>query len=145
HKKAGVPEYAQKIVSSKHQQDGLYWPAEKGAPVCPVPKGFAKAAAGMAAAEREPYHGYFFRVLTSQGTDAAGGAVNYIINGQMIGGFALIAWPAEYGASGIQTFIVNHDGAVFEKTLGPDTAKTVGQITAFDPDKTWRPVQPDTD
>jgi hypothetical protein len=141
HQQNGVPTYAQKIVSSKGKQDGLYWDPTKKGPECNIPKGFAKAAE----ASPQPYHGYLFRILTAQGANATGGAVNYIVNGQMIGGFGLVAWPAQYGVSGVQTFIVNHDGTVYQKALGADTAKTVEGITEFNPDNTWRPVSADDD
>jgi hypothetical protein len=141
HRPKGVPTYAQHIVSSPGQQDGLYWEPTKGAPECEVPKGFAQAAAGMSIEKREPYHGYYFRILTAQGPAAHGGAVNYIVNGSMIGGFALVAWPAEYGVSGIQTFIVNHDGVVYESHLGPETGRLGAEMTEFNPDSSWHPVQ----
>jgi DUF2950 family protein len=140
HRQNGLPVYAQKIVSTPGQQDGLYWEPPKGAPECPIPKGFAKAATGMSIENRAPYHGYYFHILKAQGPDAQGGAISYVVKDSMIGGFALIAWPAEYGVSGVQTFIVNHDGTVYEKTLGPDTASEVEKITEFNPDKTWHPV-----
>jgi hypothetical protein len=142
HRKNGIPVYAQHIVSSGTEQ-GLYWEPGPGEPEANVPRGFAKAAARMGAAEREPYHGYFYKVLKAQGPDARGGKIDYVVNGDMIGGFALVAWPAEYGVSGIQTFIVNHDGTVYEKHLGLDTAKVTDQMTEFNPDKSWRPVQPE--
>ena len=85
-----------------------------------------------------PYHGYYFRILKAQGSDAEGGAMDYVVNGKMIGGFALIAYPAEYGVSGIQTYQVNHRGIVYEKDLGPATGVQARQITRFNPDKTWR-------
>jgi hypothetical protein len=141
HKQNGLPVYAQKIVSTPGSQDGLYWESPQGAPECPIPKGFAKAATGMSIEQREPYHGYYFHILKAQGSDAQGGAISYVVKDSMIGGFGLIAWPAEYGVSGVQTFIVNHDGTVYEKTLGSDTAKEVEKITEFNPDNTWRPVQ----
>jgi hypothetical protein len=98
-----------------------------------APTAGAKAAA--------PYHGYYFRILKSQGTHARGGAFDYVVNGSMIGGFALIAWPAEYGESGIKTFIVNHDGVVYEKDLGTNTASLAGRIARFDPDESWLEVK----
>ena len=88
----------------------------------------------------EAYHGYYFRVLKSQGPDAPGGAFDYVVNGKMIGGFAMVAWPAEYGVSGIQTFIINHDGVVYEKDLGSETALRARQMTKFNPAKSWRPI-----
>jgi len=141
HKKNGIPEYARQIVSSPGKQDGLYWDSTPGAPECQVPKGFAQAVVGMSLENKEPYHGYYFRLLTSQGPDAHGGAMSYMVNGSMIGGFALVAWPAEYGVSGVQTFIVNHDGAVYESDLGPETVRQGAEMSEFNPDKTWRPVQ----
>jgi hypothetical protein len=136
--KDGILEYAQKIVSSPGKQDGLYW---EGAMI--VPKQFAAAAESYAEAggKLEPYHGYYFRVLKAQGPDAAGGALSYVVKGEMIGGFALVAWPAEYGVSGIHTYIVNHHGIVYEKDLGPSTASLAKQISRFNPDKSWKPVE----
>jgi hypothetical protein len=143
HRQNGAPFYAQKILSLPGKQDGLYWEPSKDAPECEVPKGFAQAAAGMSMEKREPYRGYYFRILTAQSPAARGGAVNYVVNGSMIGGFALIAWPAEYGVSGIQTFIVNHDGTVYESRLGTETGRTAAEMTEFNPDASWRPVQSD--
>jgi hypothetical protein len=140
HGQNGLPVYAQNIVSTPGKQDGLYWEPAKGAPECPIPKGFAQAATGMSIENREPYHGYYFHILKAQGPDAQGGPISYVVKDSMIGGFALIAWPAEYGVSGVQTFIVSHDGTVYEKTLGQDTAQEVEKITEYNPDKTWRPV-----
>ena len=93
------------------------------------------------AGKKVPYHGYYFRILTAQGPDAPGGAHSYIVKGEMIGGFALIAYPAEYGVSGIKTFMVNHDGVVYEKDLGPTTTLLARQTTRFNPDKTWQAIQ----
>lgn len=136
----GVLEYAQKIGSAPGKKNGLYW---EGEPDNLVPKAFADAAAAMFAEGKKPvpYHGYYFHILTAQGPDAPGGACSYIVNGQMIGGFALIAYPAEYGVSGIKTFLVNHSGIVYEKDLGAATGTLALQITRFNPDKTWKPVQ----
>jgi hypothetical protein len=89
-----------------------------------------------------PYHGYFYKVLTAQGPDAPGGALNYIVGGKMMGGFGMVAWPARYGVSGIMTFIVNHEGVVYEKNLGAKTAAVASTMTRFDPDKGWRKVEP---
>jgi hypothetical protein len=135
----GNLEYAQRIVSSPGKQDGLYWEGEPGSL---VPKSFAGAveAAAEAGKKPEPYHGYYYRILKAQGPAAEGGAVNYVVKGEMIGGFALVAWPAEYGVSGVKTFIVNHRGMVYEKDLGPTTATLARQMTQFNPDKTWHPV-----
>jgi hypothetical protein len=140
HRAHGVPEYAQHILSAPGKQDGLYWEAAKGEPKPNVPKGFARAAAHMDPQQRRPYHGYYFRILTAQGPAAQGGALNYVLKDIMLGGFALAAWPAAYGDSGVQTFIVNHQGIVYEKDLGPDTDKLAQAITEFNPDKSWHPV-----
>jgi hypothetical protein len=130
-------QYAQKIMSTPGKQDGLY---TEGASDTLVSKAFAEAAANAAAPgkKQEPYHGYYFRILKSQGPDAAGGAFDYVVNGKMIGGFALIAWPAEYGVSGIRTLMISHSGLVYEKDLGPTTAVQARQITRFNPDKSWQ-------
>jgi hypothetical protein len=132
----GVLEYAQKIVSSPGKKDGLYWDGESAL----VPKAFSDAAAAIEGHKAAPYHGYYFRILKAQGPEAQGGALDYVVKGKMIGGFALIAWPAEYGASGIKTFLVNHKGIVYEKDLGASTAALARQMTRFDPDKTWKTV-----
>jgi hypothetical protein len=128
-----VLKYAQTIVSAPGKQDGLY---SEGAPESLVSKEFAQAAGSKPV----PYHGYYFRLLKSQGSDAAGGAFDYVVNGKMIGGFAMVAWPAEYGASGILTFIINQDGLVYQKDLGEGTALRARQMTQFNPAKSWRPV-----
>lgn len=136
----GILKYAQKIVSSPGKHDGLYW---DDAPDSLVSKGFAEAAnpnfSGRSG-KPEPYHGYYFRVLKSQGPDASGGAFDYVVQGKMIGGFALIAWPAEYGVSGVQTMMISHQGIVYEKDLGTNTAMLAPKVTRFNPDKTWRTV-----
>jgi len=136
----GMLKYAQHIVSSPGKKDGLYY---EGEPENLVPKSFADAAAVLLQAQGKkpvPYHGYFFHILKSQGPDAQGGAMDYVVKDAMIGGFALVAWPAEYGVSGIQTLIVNHRGIVYEKDLGSQTATLARQMTRFNPDKTWKPV-----
>jgi hypothetical protein len=127
----GLLEYAQAIVSSPGKQDGLF--SDDGAQKL-VTKGFAAASAG----KTEPYHGYYFRVLKSQGPEATGGAFDYVVNGKMIGGFALVAWPAEYGLSGVQTFIINYEGLVYGKDLGVNTPAVARQMTHFNPDRSWR-------
>jgi len=137
----GVLEYAQRIISAPGKKDGLYW---EGEPDNLVPKSFADAAAAMLLTEGkrpQPYHGYFFHTLKAQGPDAPGGAVDYVVKGKMIGGFALVAWPAEYGVSGIKTFLVSHQGTVYEKDLGPQTSTLARTMTAFNPDKTWQVVE----
>jgi hypothetical protein len=135
-----VLKYAQKIAATPGKQDGLYL---GGVSVSLVSQPFAEAAVANPSTmskKSEPYHGYYYRVLTSQGPDAAGGAFDYVVNGRMIGGFALVAWPAEYGVSGVGTFIINHDGVVYEKDLGAGTAMQARQMTRFNPDKFWQPV-----
>jgi hypothetical protein len=136
----GVLEYARKMVSSPGKKDGLYWEGEADNL---VPKAFADAAAAMLAEGKKPtpYHGYYFHVVTAQGPDAPGGARNYLVKGMLMGGFALVAYPAEYGVSGIKTFLVNHRGVVYEKDLGPETGTLAPQMTRFNPDKTWQAVQ----
>jgi hypothetical protein len=135
----GVLEYAQTIRSTPGKKDGLYW---EGEPDTLVPKAFADAAAALTGSTKPaPYHGYHFRILKAQGPDATGGAADYVIKGKMIGGFALVAFPEEYGVSGVKTFIVNHDGVVFQKDLGPMTATLARQMTRFNPDKTWKRVE----
>jgi hypothetical protein len=139
HDGSGAMQYAQKIDSAPGKQDGLYSGVESESL---VPKSFAAAAAAMFTAGRKPvpYHGYYFHILKAQGAEAEGGAVDYVVKGQMIGGFALVAFPAEYGISGIQTFIVNQRGVVYSKDLGPATTALARQMTAFNPDKTWKPA-----
>lgn len=133
--------YAQRIVSSPGKKDGLFWrddsdPSPLGALAAEASKeGYKAGEAGPA-----PYHGYYFRILKSQGSDAPGGALNYVVKGKMIGGFALIAWPAEYGNSGVMTFVVNHAGTVYQKDLGRRTEFVAQRTTQFDPDQTWKRV-----
>jgi len=131
----GILEYAQTIASSPGKQNGLY---SDDAQQNPVTKAFAAAAD---AAKPTPYQGYYFRVLKSQGPAATGGALDYVVKGKMIGGFALVAWPAEYGVSGVQTFIINHEGIVYGKDLGVNSASLARQMTHFNPDKSWRRVE----
>ena len=131
--------YAQRIVSRPGKKDGLYWPSGEGEEPSPLGDLAAQAAAeGYKTGSKPiPYHGYYYRILTRQGAGAPGGAYDYVAKGKMIGGFALIAYPAEYGNSGIITFMVNHDGTVWEKDLGLKTAKLAQKIESFTPDKTW--------
>jgi hypothetical protein len=131
--------YAQRIVSRPGKKDGLYWPTADGEEPSPLGDLAAKASAeGYKAGKKPtPYHGYYYRILTRQGATAPGGAYDYLVKGKMIGGFALIAFPAEYGNSGIMTFMVNQDGTVFQKDLGPNTATLAPQIVSFSPDSTW--------
>ena len=142
----GIPTYATKLISSPGMKDGLYWPGGDS----PVSEGFAKASAAgynLQQGKGQEFHGYYFKILTGQGASAYGGAKDYIVQGLMIGGFGLVAWPAEYGVSGIKTFIVNQDGDVYEKDLGAQTATLAKAMTRFNPDKTWdeSPDQDDVD
>jgi hypothetical protein len=134
--------YAQRIVSRPGKKDGLYWPTAEGEEPSPLGDLAAQAAAEgyKTGSAPIPYHGYYYRILTRQGAAARGGAYDYLAKDKMIGGFALIAYPAEYGNSGIMTFIVNQDGTVFQKDLGPKTTRLVHEITAFSPDDTWTKV-----
>ena len=141
-KPAGI--FAQKVRSAEGHQDGLYWPAGTG--VAPSPLGDLAAEAAADGYDRQknptaPFHGYYFRILTAQGNFAPGGAKDYITNGNMSGGFALLAYPAKYGASGVMTFIVNQSGVVYQKNLGKDTAQLAAAITTYNPSKTWTRVR----
>ena len=133
--------YAQRFVSSANKRDGLYFPTKDGEQVSPLGPLFdarlAAGQAGQAGGKPVPYYGYHYRILKGQGRNAPGGAYDYVANGKMIGGFGLVAYPANYGNSGVMTFIVNHDGVVYEKDLGPNTAAVVQKMTRFDPDDTW--------
>ncbi len=135
-----VLKYAQKIAATPGKQDGLNLGGVSNSLVSQPFADAAFATPSPIGKKSEPYHGYYYRVLKSQGPDAAGGAFDYVVNGKMIGGFALIAWPAEYGVSGIGTFIINHDGVVYEKDLGAGTAMQARQMTRFNPDKSWQKV-----
>jgi hypothetical protein len=141
-----VDTYAQRIISSPGKKNGLYWPAAANEPQSPLGEAFASATVQgyRPGANASPYHGYYYKVLTGQGTNVPGGAMNYLVKGNLIGGFGLVAYPAEYGNSGVMTFIVNHSGVVFQKDLGPNTARIASRMTAFDPDKSWTKV-PDAD
>jgi hypothetical protein len=135
----GLLEYAAKLASSAGKHDGLYWPAKAGEAASPL----GPAVAAVRAAGGDPdagYYGYRYRILTSQGSAAMGGAFDYIIGGKMIGGVGMIAYPAQYGVSGVMSFIVNHDGVVYQKDLGPETAEAAAAITSFNPDSTWQRV-----
>ena len=139
--KAGQAIYAQKIVSSPGKKDGLYWPTSGSEPDSPLGEAVAAATQrGYRVGTGEPYHGYYYKILTSQGANAPGGAVDYIVRGNMIGGFGLVAYPAEYGNSGIMTFIINNDGDIYERDLGPGTSRIASRMTSFNPDHTWRKV-----
>ena len=140
---AGTGLYAERFISKPGRKDGLYWPTAQGEEESPLGELFAAATRqGYRAGEgRSPYHGYYYKILTRQGPAASGGAIDYVVNGKMIGGFALIAYPAEYRNSGVMTFLVNHAGTVFQKDLGPDTAKLAEAVTSFNPDPTWTKVK----
>lgn len=138
-----IIQYAQKLISDPGKRNGLYWePAEGEAPSPAGPFVARAAAEGYQRGDKPiPYHGYYFRILKGQGPKAPGGAYNYVIHGHMVAGFALVAWPAEYGVSGVMTFVVNQNGIVYEKDLGPKTAKTVPKMTRYNPDETWKRSQ----
>lgn len=141
----GVPAYAQKFISDPGRKNGLYWPAEPGQPQSPLgPLVAAATAQGYSAENAKPqaYRGYFYRMLTSQGPDAPGGQRDYLLNAHMLGGFAAIAYPATYGNSGIMTFLINQDGTLYQRDLGPDTPALASKIPSFNPDAAWSKVPP---
>ncbi len=141
HTGTGHLEYARNILSSKGNHDGLYWPSGAGEEQSALGPLMAKArAAGYFAKDSEaaPFYGYYYKILIRQGPNAPGGAKNYVVDSHMTGGFAMLAFPARYGDSGIMTFIVNQDGIVYQKDLGPDTASVADKITEFDPDASWK-------
>jgi len=144
----GFPDYARRFISSKGKKDGLYWPQEEGKPASPLGPLVADAASEGYAKQPKagrptaPFHGYYFRMLTSQGKDAPGGAYDYIVGTRMMGGFGVVAYPASYRVSGVMTFVVNQDGVVYEKDLGAQTAAIAGTMTRFNPDATWRKSEP---
>ena len=130
--------YAQRFRSKSGTQNGLYWPAAEGEPESPAGPFVADAEAeGYEYGKRHPYHGYYFRILKAQGPNAYGGARDYVVDDRMTGGFAILAFPAEYGASGVMTFLVSRRGTVFQKDLGDSAAQAASAITAFDPDPSW--------
>ena len=142
----GLQDYAARFLSTPGKKDGLYWETKPGEPASPLGPFAAKAAGeGYSAKARDgkpqPYHGYYFRILTGQGKDAPGGAYDYKVNGRMFGGFAIVAWPASYRNSGVKTFLVNHDGVVWEKDLGAATPREAASMKRFNPDKTWAKSQ----
>jgi hypothetical protein len=144
----GVLAYAQFLHSTPGTHDGLFWPAKPGEELSPLGPLVAQArvegyhrTAKMLNNEQSPYHGYYFKILTRQGKHAPGGKYKYIINGRMIAGFAFVAWPTEWSNTGVMTFIVNQQGNVYQKNLGPKTAKIAKAITTYDPDDTWTPAQ----
>lgn len=128
------PHYASRLISSPGKHDGLYWPSEEGEPGSPLGPYFAEPPKG------NTYYGYRYRILTSQGPSAPGGAYTYMLNKQMTNGFALLAWPATYGETGVMTFAISHAGQIFEKDLGKETPRLAASITRFDPDSSWTEV-----
>jgi hypothetical protein len=134
--KTGVATYARRLLSLPGKKDGLYWETKPGEPESPLGALIAKAQPGDS--EREGYYGYHYRLLYGQGPAAKGGAYSYLVNGRMIGGFGVIAWPVRYGETGVMSFIVNQNGEVYEQDLGPETPQRAAAITLFDPDKNWQ-------
>jgi Protein of unknown function (DUF2950) len=133
-------QYAQKIISTPGKKDGLAWRNPDGTWGGPIGENVARAIERGYSSRTEPYHGYFFKVLKGQGPDAPLGQMDYVVNGAMIGGFALIAFPAQYRVTGVKTFIISNDGVVYEKDLGPNTVEIAQKIARFNPDKSWDPV-----
>jgi hypothetical protein len=132
----GVLEYARRILSTPGKHDGLYWPTADGEP--PSPAGPLLDTRDL----KDGYHGYRFRILDAQGPAASGGARSYLSRGKLANGFALVAWPARYGETGVMSFLINHDGVVYQNNLGPASAAIAGAMTRFDPDATWTPLPP---
>jgi len=144
--RGGLLEYAHKFVSEKEKKDGLCWEVKEGEEESPLGPLAAKAAREgytrkKSGEKPSPYHGYYYKILKAQGEKAPGGAYDYVVKGKMIGGFALVAYPAEYGNSGVMTFVVNHEGVVYQKDLGKETEKIVSALKKYDPDKTWKKVE----
>jgi len=137
----GMNQYAQRIISTPGTQDGLAWQTADGKWDGPIGEKVAAAIAKGYSNRAEPFHGYFFKVLKGQGPAAPLGQMDFVVKGAMIGGFALIAFPAQYRVTGVQTFMVSHDGVVYQKDLGPKTVELANAIELFNPDKTWMPVQ----
>lgn len=142
----GIPEYAQKFLSDPGKKNGLYWETKEGQEPSPLGPEAAQAKKegykGKKSGDKPiPFHGYYYRMLKAQGKNAAGGAYDYVVKGRMIGGFAAIAYPAKYGNSGVMTFMVNHDGVVFQRDLGKNTVKTANAMKAFDPGPGWKKVE----
>jgi hypothetical protein len=139
----GLLQYARAFGSTPGKRDGLYWPTKPGERLSPLGpfvvrargEGYSKTGTGPV-----PYWGYYYRILSAQGKDAPGGAYDYLAHGRMIGGFAMVAYPAQYGSSGVMTFIVNHDGVVYQKDLGPNTAAIARGMKEFNPDSTWKKI-----
>ena len=142
----GLLTYAMKFRSDKGKQNGLYWPTKKGEAQSPLgvlvanarAEGYSRKTSG---GKPSPYHGYLYRILTAQGPDAPGGAYDYVVNGKMIGGFALVAYPAQFGVSGVMTFIVNQEGVVYQKDLGRDTETIARTMETYNPGSTWKKAE----
>ena len=143
HDDSGVNQYAQRIISTPGKHDGLAWENTDGTWGGPVGEGVAKAIEQGYANRGAPFHGYYFKVLMGQGSAARLGTLDYLVGGAMIGGFALVAWPAEYRVTGVQTFIVSYDGVVYQKDLGPDTTKIASGMERYNPEKTWQETDDD--
>jgi hypothetical protein len=144
--KNALLEYAQKFVSDPGKRNGLYWQTKAGEPESPLGPIMARARSEgyqgkPASGAPVPYHGYYYRILTGQGKNASGGAYSYLVKGKMIGGFAVVAYPAQYDNSGVMTFIVNHEGKVFQKNLGKNTAAIAQSMKEYNPDQTWTEVK----
>jgi hypothetical protein len=139
---AMVPQYAQRIISTPGTQDGLAWQGPDGTWQGPVGEGIARVISEGYSDRYEPFHGYYFKVLKGQGPAAPLGEMDFMVGGAMIGGFALVAAPADYAVTGVKTFIVSHDGMVYEKDLGPETLNVFRAMTRYDPDSTWTLLQP---
>ena len=141
----GYADYARRFRSSPGKKDGLFWPEEQGkaqSPLGPLVAVAASEGYGKQKTDKpQPFHGYQFRILTAQGKDAPGGAYEYLVGDKLLGGFAVVAWPASYGSSGVMSFLVNHDGVVYEKDLGPQSGSIAGAMSRFNPDATWRKAQ----
>jgi hypothetical protein len=137
HDDSGVNQYAQRIISTPGKHDGLAWRNPDGTEGGPIAEAVAKAIEEGYTSKSGPYHGYYFKTLMGQGPAAPLGQLDYVVGGAMIGGFALVAWPAEYRVSGVETFIVSYDGIVYQKDLGPDTAKIASAMERYNPEKTW--------
>jgi len=145
HEGYSVPQYAQRIVSTPGTQDGLAWKNADGSWGGPIGENIANAIVEGYSSREQPYHGYFFKILKGQGPDAPLGRLDYVIKGVMIGGFALVAAPAQYRVTGVMTFIVSNDGVVYQKDLGPTTLEQFKKMELFNPDKTWDPVEDEDD
>ena len=145
HDDGSTKQFALKFISDPGKQNGLYWESPDGQPKSPLGPLLAYATSEGYTVKpnaHQPFHGYYFHMLTSQGSNAPSGAKNYVVDGKMVGGFAFVAYPAEYGNSGMMTFIMNQDGLFLQKDLGKNTAETASAMTEFNPDASWTLVQP---